>query len=665
MPRGRAIRAARRLARALCRWARWLCAGGRARRRRLGALAVLAGRVARPGRRCLRGARRAAASRRAPDGRLSAAARWLLRALPRSAPALNSRAVDPARSRRRSRWPTASGSGRCPAARDRAAPARFAAVVDLSRRAAPAAPAARPCAPCRCSTSWRPRPRRWRAAADAIERARPAAPCWSAARSAIRAAPRPSPPGCSRTGRAPDARRASAAVRRGPARRRARMAPRTRRSPARCLRPPDPDVRHRPNPLAQWPRPDRRAAGRGRGARRGWPVLTVVGWPSRLAAAAAVAAWLAVAGAPFWSAPPGCALRVAFDASGSTPPVPTRPGRLDAALRRARHARRSDMRHAGTAGCCRPPCRSRRWPRGSPGRGGCSCGRRLLLRRRCSSRCSAWPRGRAMSPSSAIAACAIAGFARAVTGRARRLARLPADGGPADLLRQPRQPWRLRADLDGAAAGAARRGRGRSPAPTTGARSRCAASSASGVPRVLIDRDPETRHRATRSPRWRDALERGDVADPFPGRHAQHRRRAAAAVQAAASTTSPSASRTSSSCRSGSTTSTASCPRASSCRVPLLCTVTFGAPLRAAGRARTRTPSSSRARAALLALAPAAGDAAMSAARARPAALFAGIGAVLVVGIGRRLRRSQRRVARGRPHADRSTTSTPASRPGG
>ena len=96
--------------------------------------------------------------------------------------------------------------------------------------------------------------------------------------------------------------------------------------------------------------------------------------------------------------------------------------------------------------------------------------------------------------------------------------------------------------------------------------------------------------------------------------------------------------------------------------IPLLCTVTFGAPLRSCG-GEDKAAFLDRARTALLALAPQQDDAAMTATQ-HTLVLFAGIAGVLVVASHRRLR-ARAALCGGRTQCRPSTTSTAASRPGG
>ena len=112
----------------------------------------------------------------------------------------------------------------------------------------------------------------------------------------------------------------------------------------------------------------------------------------------------------------------------------------------------------------------------------------------------------------------------------------------------------------------------------------CAASSASGCSTPFWSTARPRRASAIRSRRMAAALDAGRLADHLPRGHAQHRRRAAAAVQERALPPRPARPGASSSCRCGSTTSTRVMPKGEFLPVPLLCTVTFGAPLAARSR---------------------------------------------------------------------------------
>ena len=129
------------------------------------------------------------------DGRMTLRRALAARALPRSAPSSTrgcGRATCPCAGRRSPTGVCARPRSRRAAERRRASPA----IVDLCAELPARRAATRRGAPFRCSTSSRPMPRLLRAAA-ADDRGRPrrTARCSSAARSAIPAAPRRSPPG--------------------------------------------------------------------------------------------------------------------------------------------------------------------------------------------------------------------------------------------------------------------------------------------------------------------------------------------------------------------------------------------------------------------------------------------------------------------------------------
>ena len=213
------------------------------------------------------------------------------------------------------------------------------------------------------------------------------------------------------------------------------------------------------------------------------------------------------------------------------------------------------------------------------------------------------------------------------------------------------QPRRFRADLGVPAATTCASARGPSPAPTTGSRASCAATSRDRVIRaVLIDRNPRDAHARTRSSRWPTALDARRLADRVSRRHAQHDRRDAAAVQERHLPPRRARARTSSSCRCGSRTCSRVMPKGKLLPRAAALHADRSARRSSSPRARSKTRSSPHARRAARAAPPRSDDAPHDA-HAADARLFVGIGAGAGRRVDRRLRRSSAAVAKGAPHA--------------